>query len=1067
MANANLLKTLDINNNKLENIVIYGNIKCAIKQPKYIQSDIKLDVGFFALVDVLAIQCNGVDYISESEGYQDSKHIYFSKGDILVFLNDTSLIGKNVKVYGRTTKGCSIRKHTSCTGTEGIVATAWGKSSNDWFITPNKVVPFDNMSVKGTVLEGYVYDDSSFHHPDSCLGDIQYCGVRNYELVEFMGSEDIRYSTERLDLSTVPLNLTYRLETKKESQDLNDVRKCIDILEKNIVSTSKKIKSYLHSEVECEYGSGERLVAQDSIESISKNIVHLFILKVCEKYNIRLSVNTKLKGKDIIDNFLKGVLEDSVSESDSADDREALLKEIDRIKLEVQLDSSVLLPEKVNIQALKDYKRYCEYIIGTVTGVGIKTLSSNRVTCFRRNKISDLEWFWCLIRNPYMCAIIGGGLSVVDCDKIYFGFSKGCNIKHINECRDLLLMLDRIKSVSDRSTLVKKSDLINKLDVYPSSAVKHIKLNKAPYSKDILEVVCLIKGEGINVNISDIGFNGDPLDILNRLNEIGVIEFVDDSLVITTNDLKKEYTIYSTLVKKSNSLTGIQDKDIEQTVQLFESAKGFKLEPLQRDAIQLVKYSAGVLSGCAGSGKTTTSDCMVEAIKTYLPDYELKFGAPTGKAARRLAEVVGGDVKTVHSMFGLGLHSEPYLYSSQYLSKSREGSPCAFILDEMAMANTNLMYEIVKKLREDDLIYFLGDIKQLPPIGKGNPFKSLMKFLPCVELGVSKRASENGTINYNCGLINFVSDSLVVELQEGDDFAIKPCSDAEIPLETVNAFKNMLSVFNEDDIQVVTGYQSDKFSWSTVELNPLLQRLLRKPEDLLYKYNNKDFMLNDRVIHITRNAYDMPRYKMLGNNQFQEVVTFGMVNGEQGKILGCIKASECRLLPWVDKDYTSEEWAELNDNDKLLILRRRKAALRATPSSKTLKNLYFVVVKTYDVDLKEDVVVLYHTYCREDLTIGNHRVFTGGDLEYLDLAYALTTHKMQGSQSKSVIIPIGSKSSSTFINRNMMNTMITRASDHVTMIGSVVGRDSAVTNGRRCTTIDDGADVLSILALGG
>ena len=67
----------------------------------------------------------------------------------------------------------------------------------------------------------------------------------------------------------------------------------------------------------------------------------------------------------------------------------------------------------------------------------------------------------------------------------------------------------------------------------------------------------------------------------------------------------------------------------------------------------------------------------------------------------------------------------------------------------MAMSNTGLMYEIVDNLDEDDLIYFLGDIKQLSPIGKGSPFRSLMHFLPCIELGVSKRAAENGKINYN------------------------------------------------------------------------------------------------------------------------------------------------------------------------------------------------------------------------------------------------------------------------------------------------------------------------------
>ena len=91
------------------------------------------------------------------------------------------------------------------------------------------------------------------------------------------------------------------------------------------------------------------------------------------------------------------------------------------------------------------------------------------------------------------------------------------------------------------------------------------------------------------------------------------------------------------------------------------------------------------------------------------------------------------------------------------------------------------------------------------------------------------------------------------------------------------------------------------------------------------------------------------------------------------------------------------------------------------------------------------------------------RVFSGSDLRYIDLAYALTTHKMQGSQNPVIIIPLGSSGDPSFINRNMINTMVTRASKKVVMIGSVTGRNSALTNGRRQTTVNDGVDLLGIL----
>ena len=199
--------------------------------------------------------------------------------------------------------------------------------------------------------------------------------------------------------------------------------------------------------------------------------------------------------------------------------------------------------------------------------------------------------------------------------------------------------------------------------------------------------------------------------------------------------------------------------------------------------------------------------------------------------------------------------------------------------------------------------------------------------------------------------------------------------------------------------------------------------------------------------------------------KFEEVATFGIVNGELGKIVGYVKSTECSIINWKDKDYTEEEWKELDRGMRHLIIKRRKTSVDIRNEAEFKdKNLYFVVVQVYDVDLEEDVVVLYHANYRENVSTDYAKVFSGGDLRYLDLAYALTTHKMQGSQSKAIIIPLGSTSNRNFMNRNMINTMITRASDEVALIGSVKGKNCALTNGRRVTSVEDGEDVLSILA---
>ena len=59
MADANLLKVLK-GKGALSDIVIYGEIRCAVEKPSVL-GRLELSEGFFALVDVIALQCIGVD----------------------------------------------------------------------------------------------------------------------------------------------------------------------------------------------------------------------------------------------------------------------------------------------------------------------------------------------------------------------------------------------------------------------------------------------------------------------------------------------------------------------------------------------------------------------------------------------------------------------------------------------------------------------------------------------------------------------------------------------------------------------------------------------------------------------------------------------------------------------------------------------------------------------------------------------------------------------------------------------------------------------------------------------
>ena len=104
----------------------------------------------------------------------------------------------------------------------------------------------------------------------------------------------------------------------------------------------------------------------------------------------------------------------------------------------------------------------------------------------------------------------------------------------------------------------------------------------------------------------------------------------------------------------------------------------------QRDALRLVcQHPFVIITGGPGVGKTT----LVRSVLEIFPAKKLKcvLAAPTGRAAKRLAETTGRTAKTLHRLLEFDPATGDFKRNQHQPLKGD-----LFVLDEMSMVDTYL-----------------------------------------------------------------------------------------------------------------------------------------------------------------------------------------------------------------------------------------------------------------------------------------------------------------------------------------------------------------------------------------
>jgi exodeoxyribonuclease V alpha subunit len=233
------------------------------------------------------------------------------------------------------------------------------------------------------------------------------------------------------------------------------------------------------------------------------------------------------------------------------------------------------------------------------------------------------------------------------------------------------------------------------------------------------------------------------------IKELGSLSIIGDGkvptpLVLRGNQLYlHRYYQYESSVAQAliacNRTLPLHDHLEDQLQKYFGQASGTvnwqQIAALQSQAQQLT-----IITGGPGTGKTSTVAKIISMLRENDAEMVIKLAAPTGKAARRLAEsilqflpqlpertrdTIPTRVQTLHRLLGMRSDGRSFRYNRDNLITAD-----VIVIDEVSMIDLTMMHRLLDALPADTRLLLLGDPDQLPSIEAGNVLADLCRDRP-------------------------------------------------------------------------------------------------------------------------------------------------------------------------------------------------------------------------------------------------------------------------------------------------------------------------------------------------